>query len=167
MLCDWNLPLQLPSICQPTLSQTVFSILSILTNHVRHAFMPSNMSNHPEELYTQDEVPSLPVTQNSPTTSLAKLSTCSNERNEGDDQHTSELNKQDLSSPPKRYLLFVHLSGSPSLLDHECFPLDMNQLLAYLWIYTYGLNTCKHTVARSWCTVVECYLLYIFYCSLN
>ncbi|NP_001145241.1 uncharacterized protein LOC100278523 [Zea mays] len=101
------------------------------------------------ELYTQDEVPSLPVTQNSPTTSLAKLSTCSNERNEGDDQHTSELNKQDLSSPPKRYLLFVHLSGSPSLLDHECFPLDMNQLLAYLWIYTYGLNTCKHTVARS------------------
>ncbi|AQK67888.1 hypothetical protein ZEAMMB73_Zm00001d015011 [Zea mays] len=62
----------LPSICQPTLSQTVFSILSILTNH-------------------------------------------------GDDQRTSELNKQDLSSPPKRYLLFVHLSGSPSLLDHECF----------------------------------------------
>jgi len=59
------------------------------------------MSNHPEELYTQDEVTSLPVTQNSPTTSLAKLSTCSNERNEGDDQRKSELNKQELSSPPK------------------------------------------------------------------
>ncbi|XP_020402683.1 uncharacterized protein [Zea mays] len=96
------------------------------------------MPSHPQqELHTQDEIPSLPTTQDSPATSMVKLSTCSNERNEGDDQRISELNNQELSSPPKRYLLFAHLSRAPSLLDHECFPVDMNLLVDYLWICTY------------------------------
>ncbi|AQK69227.1 hypothetical protein ZEAMMB73_Zm00001d015634 [Zea mays] len=112
-----------------SVTNRVFSILSILTNHGRQAFIPSNMPSHPQqELDTQDEIPSLPTTQDSPATSMAKLSTCSNERNEGDDQHISELNNEELSSPPKRYLLIVHLSRAPSLLDHECFPIDMNPI---------------------------------------
>ncbi|KAL5664750.1 hypothetical protein ACJX0J_024858, partial [Zea mays] len=87
-----------------SVTNRVFSILSILTNHGRQAFIPSNMPSHPQqELDTQDEIPSLPTTQDSPATSMAKLSTCSNERNEGDDQHISELNNEELSSPPKRY----------------------------------------------------------------
>jgi hypothetical protein len=41
------------------------------------------MPSHPQqELDTQDEIPSLTTTQDSPATSMAKLSTCSNERNE-------------------------------------------------------------------------------------
>jgi hypothetical protein len=39
------------------------------------------MPSHPQqELHTQDEIPSLPTTQDSPATSMAKLSTCSNEK---------------------------------------------------------------------------------------
>jgi hypothetical protein len=41
------------------------------------------MPSHPQqELHTQDEIPSLPTTQDSPATSMAKLCTCSNEKNE-------------------------------------------------------------------------------------
>jgi hypothetical protein len=66
-----------------SVTNRVFSILSILTNQWRQAFIPSNMPSHPQqELDTQDEIPSLPTTQDSPATSMAKLSTCSNERNE-------------------------------------------------------------------------------------
>eukprot|EP00267_Zea_mays_P051568 XP_020404531.1 uncharacterized protein LOC103648820 [Zea mays] len=85
-----------------SVTNRVFSILSILTNHGRQSFIPSNMPSHPQqELHTQDEIPSLPTTQDSPATSMAKLSTCSNKKNEGDDQHISEVNNQELSSPPK------------------------------------------------------------------
>jgi hypothetical protein len=39
------------------------------------------MPSHPQrELHTQDEIPSLPTTQDSPATSMAKLSTCSNKK---------------------------------------------------------------------------------------
>ncbi|AQL07860.1 hypothetical protein ZEAMMB73_Zm00001d047872 [Zea mays] len=112
-----------------SVTNRVFSVLSILTNHGRQTFIPSNMPSHPQqELDTQDEIPSLPTTQDSPATSMAKLSTCSNERNEGDAQRISELNNEELSSPPKRYLLIAHLSRATSLLDHECFPIDMNPI---------------------------------------
>jgi hypothetical protein len=70
-------------------------------------------------------------------------------------------NSNIISSFVHRYLLFAHLSRAPSLLDHECFPVDMNLLVDYLWICTYWLNTCKHTVAKCWCMVVECYLVCI------
>ncbi|XP_020399747.1 uncharacterized protein [Zea mays] len=100
------------------------------------------MPSHPQqELDTQDEIPSLTTTQDSPATSMAKLSTCSNERNEGDAQRISELSNEELSSPPKRYLIIAHLSRALSLLDNECFPIYMNLLLDYLWICTYLLNT--------------------------
>jgi hypothetical protein len=66
-----------------SVTNRVFFIMSILTNHGRQTFIPSNMPSHPQqELHTQDEIPSLPTTQDSPATSMVKLSTCSNERNE-------------------------------------------------------------------------------------
>ncbi|PWZ27285.1 Replication protein A DNA-binding subunit B [Zea mays] len=112
-----------------SVTNRVFSILSILTNHGRQTLIPSNMPSHPQqELDTQDEIPSLTTTQDSPATSMAKLSTCSNERNESDAQRISELNNEELSSPPKRYLLIAHLSRALSLLDNECFPIDMNPI---------------------------------------
>ncbi|ONM06319.1 hypothetical protein ZEAMMB73_Zm00001d032908 [Zea mays] len=101
-----------------SVTNRVFSILSILTNHGRQAFIPSNMPSHPQqELDTQDEIPSLPTTQDSPATSMAKLSTCSNERNEGDAQRISELNNEELSSPPKRIKHGHSSKGIPDLTD--------------------------------------------------
>jgi hypothetical protein len=64
-----------------SVTNRVFFILSILANHGRQSFIPSNMPSHPQqELHTQDEIPSLPTTQDSPATSMAKLSTCSNKK---------------------------------------------------------------------------------------
>ncbi|ONM18727.1 hypothetical protein ZEAMMB73_Zm00001d004325 [Zea mays] len=116
-----------------SVTNRVFSILSILTNHGRQSFIPSNMPSHPQqELHTQDEIPSLPTTQDSPATSMAKLSTCSNKKNEarriliysdmphdteGDDQHISEVNNQELSSPPKRIKHSHTNKGAPDLTD--------------------------------------------------
>jgi hypothetical protein len=88
--------------------------------------MPSNMPNHSQELYTQDEVPSLPVTQNSPTTSWVKLSTCSNERNEVRNFLFS------CHVQPIRNILFFHaynLIKSIQLALHVLTYLDMLQYI--------------------------------------
>jgi hypothetical protein len=50
-------------------------------------------------------------------------------------------NSNIFSSFLHRYLLIVHLSRAPSLLDHECFPIDMNPIKSTItfgpWILPY------------------------------
>jgi hypothetical protein len=65
-----------------SVTNRVFSILYVLTNHGRQTSVPSTMLNYPQEqLLTQDDMFESTATQDSPATSFAKLSTSARQEN--------------------------------------------------------------------------------------
>ena len=65
-----------------SVTNRVFSILYVLTNHGRQTSVPSTMLNYPQEqLLTQDDVFESTATQDSPATSFAKRSTSARQEN--------------------------------------------------------------------------------------
>ncbi|KAL5656988.1 hypothetical protein ACJX0J_030151, partial [Zea mays] len=100
-----------------SVTNRVFSILYVLTNHGRQTSVPSTMLNYPQEqLLTQDDMFESTATQDSPATSFAKLSTSARQENtvrrvleyydasknsENVDEYTDRLTNNELSSPTK------------------------------------------------------------------
>ncbi|KAL5665716.1 hypothetical protein ACJX0J_025824, partial [Zea mays] len=97
----------------------IFSILSVLTNHGRQASIPCATQNlSQQQMFTQDSIVDVITTQESPATSFAKLSTSTKQENVArrklaysetlhdtnvDEQILDEVNKDSLASPPKKY----------------------------------------------------------------
>ncbi|KAL5664171.1 hypothetical protein ACJX0J_024279, partial [Zea mays] len=102
-----------------SVTNRVFSILSVLTNHGRQASIPCATENlSQQQMLTQDNILDVITTQESPATSFAKLSTSTKQENvprrrltysemlqdtNVDEQVSAELNKDSLASPPKKY----------------------------------------------------------------
>ncbi|KAL5652353.1 hypothetical protein ACJX0J_037811, partial [Zea mays] len=101
-----------------SVTNRVFSILYVLTNHGRQTSVPPTVLNYPQEqLLTQDDIFESTATQDSPATSFAKLSTSARQENtvrrlqycdasknsesQNVDEYTDQLTKNELSSPPK------------------------------------------------------------------
>ncbi|ONM24026.1 hypothetical protein ZEAMMB73_Zm00001d006487 [Zea mays] len=88
-----------------SVTNRVFSILSLLTSHGRQASVPSIMLNYPQQqLLKQDDAFGSIATQDSPATSFAMLSTSTKQENKIVDKHDDELMNNDLPSPPKKYV---------------------------------------------------------------
>lgn len=101
-----------------SVTNRVFSILSVLTNHGRQASIPYATQNlSQQQMLTQDNTLDVKTTQESPATSFAKLSTSTKQENvprrrltysemlqdtNVDEQVSAELNKDSLASPPKK-----------------------------------------------------------------
>ncbi|AQL05115.1 hypothetical protein ZEAMMB73_Zm00001d046843 [Zea mays] len=65
-----------------SVTNRVFSILYVLTNHGRQTSVPPTVLNYPQEqLLTQDDIFESTATQDSPATSFAKLSTSARQEN--------------------------------------------------------------------------------------
>jgi hypothetical protein len=65
-----------------SVTNRVFSILYVLTNHGRQTSVPSTMLNYPQEqLLTQDDEFESTAMQDYPATSFAKLSTSARQEN--------------------------------------------------------------------------------------
>ncbi|KAL5663204.1 hypothetical protein ACJX0J_023312, partial [Zea mays] len=101
-----------------SVTNRVFSILYVLTNHGRQTSVPPTVLNYPQEqLLTQDDIFESTATQDSLATSFAKLSTSARQENtvrrlqycdasknsesQNVDEYTDQLTKNELSSPPK------------------------------------------------------------------
>ncbi|AQK45466.1 hypothetical protein ZEAMMB73_Zm00001d026098 [Zea mays] len=116
-----------------SVTNRVFSILYVLTNHGRQTSVPSTMLNYPQEqLLTQDDMFESTATQDSPATSFAKLSTSARQENtvrrvleyydasknsENVDEYTDRLTNNELSSPTKR---IKHTQVSKAMPDSTC-----------------------------------------------
>ncbi|AQK81248.1 hypothetical protein ZEAMMB73_Zm00001d036525 [Zea mays] len=101
-----------------SVTNRVFSILSVLTNHGRQASIPCATQNlSQQQMLTQDIIIDVITTQESPATSIAKLSTSTKQESvprrrltysetlqdtNVDEQVSAELNKDSLTSPPKK-----------------------------------------------------------------
>ncbi|AQK54412.1 Retrotransposon-like protein [Zea mays] len=117
-----------------SVTNRVFSILSVLTSHGRQASIPCATQNlSQQQMLTQDNIIDVTTTQESPATSIAKLSTSTKQESvprrrltysemlqdtNVDEQVSAELNEDSLASPPKKIKSTQLGSTYPDNLNH-------------------------------------------------